>query len=160
MYLTRTKGRSKVGEKCRQPVSNQRGRHLSVTMAVCGDQGMVLGTPQIGGVKKADFVKFLEDLGQKLEERFQTLSLLENPKPFIVFFDNCPAHRGTESVMEKFPHVSVKRLPKYSPEINVIENCFSFYKARMKQLLRRKGPVERQRLPTETLLQCRSRILL
>ena len=134
MYLSRTRGRSKKGYKCRKPVSNHQGKHLTVTLAVSQDLGVAKMTPQIGGVKKDDFQQFFKQLAEKLETEFQRKEAElspEPPKKYMVFLYNCPAHNRAEDL---------------------------FYKAGIKRELRFLGQVEPYQRNDETLAACRTRI--
>ncbi len=153
LYLTRTRGRAKKGKKCTPVYNNQRGKHISVTMAVSAALGVVVSKIQIGGVGRDDFIGFLLDLKDQL---------LNHPsnKPYLVLMDNAPAHRNVEAIMEPFENIfTLKRLPIYSPQLNAIEFCFSNLKASIRHLLRVGGPVDDLRLTNETLTACRTRIL-
>ena len=129
-------------------------------MGVSRDLGVVRSVPLVGGVKKEDFETYINDLCGKLEEDYNSDTHLGGRKKYMVFFDNCPAHSKIENSFDAFPNVLPKRLPRYSPELNVVEFCFSFYKAAIKKKLRVMGPVEQHRQRNENLRQCRTRILL
>ena len=156
LYLTRTFGRSKKGFKCYRNISNHKGKHVSVMMAVSSELPSPFARNLVGGVRKEHFFQFVKDLCDGLES---TITESENFLPFCLVFDNCPAHSGIEEVVASYSNCFAKRLPPYSPELNVIEFMFSPFKAEIKRRLRQLGPVELWALPNETLASCRSRIL-
>lgn len=50
----------------------------------------------------------------------------------IIIFDNAPVHRQAENV-QQVPNISVRSLPPYLTFFNVVENCFSQWKATIKR---------------------------
>ena len=65
-----------------------------------------------------------------LEETVQNLPANDEQPIFI--FDNAPAHRRAGSA--NLPdNCSVRWLPPYSPFLNIVENCFSQWKAAIKR---------------------------
>ena len=155
LHLTRTRGWGRVGMKTLQcTLSNQRGHHLSHTMAVSGVLGLVHDAIQFGGVGKAQFQEFIVGLVEKLNN-------LPTEKPYCLIFDNAPCHAKIEEFMEEAGFsMDSQRTSPYSPELNAVENVFSFYKADLKLQLRVSGPVESGRFPGETLTECRKRKLV
>ena len=90
-------------------------------MAVSSEQGVVHVENKIGGVNKEGFQNFIKELCQILEKEHEKNGGL----PFRMLFDNCPAHNSIEDVIDEFPNVVPRRLPPYSPEMNVIEFMLS-----------------------------------
>ena len=76
LYLSRTLGRSRIGHRCHKAVSNSRGRHMSVIMAVPDKKRVIQAKKVVGGVKKACFWNFIDELCKKLKQ-----DEAENGKP-------------------------------------------------------------------------------
>ena len=74
--------------------------------------------------------------------------------------DNAPVHMDMQ---RNFPILEIKYLPAYSPFLNPIENCFSVFKAYLKQFLHATvGQCTPDRAAREgtTLQTLRERVLL
>ena len=124
LHLSRTRGRAAVGERAARVVCGQRGRNMTVIMAISDLVGVLYYEVVWGGVTAEVFSDFLASLG----------AVLGN-EPATVVMDNAPAHRGAE-LADARPH-PVRKLAPYSPFLNPIENMFSVFKADLKQRLGR-----------------------
>ena len=51
----------------------------------------------------------------------------------VLVIDNAPWHRGAalDAMLAKFPHIQLKRLPSYSPSLNVIERLWKKLRQRV-----------------------------
>ena len=64
----------------------------------------------------------------------QLLQHIQGDSSFIM--DNAPAHNQAHNI--QVPHgIRVIKLPPYSPFLNIVENCFSVWKAALKRDLER-----------------------
>ena len=93
---------------------------MTVIMAINDQVGWVYHEIVWGGVNAETFRCFMEKLCRVVGEDEEA----------VVIMDNAPAHRRAE---ELGPWV--RKLPPHSPFLNPIENCFSIYKAEIKQRL-------------------------
>ena len=120
LHVSRTRGRSAVGERAARVVCGQRGRNMSVIMAISDQVGVLYYEVVWGGVTAEIFSDFLTSLGAVLGD-----------EPATVLMDNAPAHRGAELADPRLHQV--RKLAPYSPFLNPIENMFSVFKAYLKQ---------------------------
>jgi transposase len=67
------------------------------------------------------FAKHLDDIGRTYPER-----------PVVLIIDNAPWHRGRliDEALKRNPHIQFKRLPSYSPQLNVIERFWRLLRRR------------------------------
>lgn len=119
LHISRTRGRAEVGRRAARIVCGQRGRNMTVIMAISNQVGAVYHEVVWGGVNAEVFGAFLASLEAVLGE-----------EPAVVIMDNAPAHRNAE-----MPDHPVRMLPPHSPFLNPIENVFSMYKADLKHRL-------------------------
>ena len=120
LWLSRTRGRAAVGSRAARIVCGQRGRNMTVLMAVSDQAGVVYHEISWGGVDAERFRVFLENL-----------SVVLGDEAAVIIMDNAPAHRQAETLATH----QVRKLAPYSPFLNPIENCFSIFKADLKQRL-------------------------
>lgn len=121
LWTQRTRGRARTGERAVRVVGGERGRNLTLIMAISPQLGLVKASFHDGGTTKAVFQEFLESL----------LDIVDEPASVIFVMDNAPCHRGCHSPC------TIKYLPAYSPMLNAIENAFSSWKAAVKTELAR-----------------------
>ena len=93
---------------------------MTVILAISDRVGAVYHEVVWGGVDGERFRVYLENLSTVLGE-----------EEAVIVRDNAPTHRQAE-LLETH---QVKKLAPHSPFLNPIENCFSFYKADLKQRL-------------------------
>ena len=120
LHLSRSRGRSEAGRRAARIVCGQRGENMTVILAISDRVGVIYHEIAWGGVNTERFRLYLENLAIILEE-----------EPAVLLMDNAPAHRQAEALQSH----AVKKLAPYSPFLNPIENCFSVYKADLKQRL-------------------------
>ena len=120
LHLSRSRGRAEAGCRAARVVCGQRGRNMTVILAISDRVGAVYHEIVWGGVDTERFRLYLENLAVILGE-----------EPAVLIMDNAPAHRQAETLATH----QVQKLAPYSPFLNPIENCFSFYKADLKQRL-------------------------
>ena len=131
LHVSRSRGRAEAGSRAARIVCGQRGRNMTVIMAISDRVGALYHEIVWGGVNAEVFGAFLSSLEAVLGE-----------EPAVVIMDNAPAHRNAE-----MPGIHpVRMLPPHSPFLNPIENVFSVFKADLKQRL---GQVQ-QRLDERT----------
>ena len=120
LWLSLTRGRAVMGDRVARIVCGQRGRNMTVLMAVSDQIGVVYYEVAWGGVNVERFRIFSENL-----------SVVLGDEPAVLIMDNAPAHREAETLATD----QVKKLSPHSPFLNPIENCFSIFKADLKQRL-------------------------
>ena len=120
LHLSRSRGRAEAGHRAARVVCGQRGRNMTVILAISDRVGAVYHEIVWGGVDRERFRVFLENLVVVLGE-----------EDAVLIMDNAPAH-GRAEMLETH---QVKKLAPYSPFLNPIENCFSVFKADLKQRL-------------------------
>lgn len=125
LWLRRTRGRAPRGQRAVRVVNGRRGRNLTVIFAVSSQRGLLAHDIFEGGMTGDRFVQFLE-----------TVSDANAQQQMVMIFDNAPAHlRALGNQGPQFadrPH-QVRRLPPYSPFLNLVEQAISAYKAMLKR---------------------------
>ncbi len=124
--MTRRYGRARRGQRVYGRVPHRRGKNLTVVGAISAD-GVVCHRALDGGMDGAAFLAFVREV------------LLPALKPGqVVVLDNLSSHK-TKAVRAAFEQarVGVLYLPRYSPELNPIELCWSKVKARLRAVAAR-----------------------
>ena len=125
LWTKRTRGRARRGERAVRVVRGTRARNFTMTFAVSPTAGIIHSDLQAGGMNGQRFNAFLRDVADRLpDDGYQR----------VLVFDNAPAHRHAGNV--EFPEgkeITVRWLPAYSPMLNIVEQCFSQWKAAMKR---------------------------
>lgn len=123
LWMRRTRGRAVRGERAVRVVGGRRARNLTMTFAVSHTRGLIFHDLQEGGMTANKFNDFLIQLIHRLPV---------NNERVILIFDNAPAHRRAMNL--QLPNnIEVRYLPVYSPFLNIVENCFSQWKAAVKR---------------------------
>ena len=123
LWTRRTRGRARVGERAVRVVGGTRGRNFTMTLAVSATNGLIHHDLISGGMNGERFKEFL----QEVVEHFP-----DDGVEKVLIFDNAPAHRSAGDV--SLPQtVTLEWLPPYSPMLNIVENCFSQWKASVKR---------------------------
>lgn len=125
LYTQRTRGRARVGERAVRVVGGTRGRNFTMTFAASATNGLVYHQLISGGMNGERFKEFLREVVEHLPD---------NGVEKVLLFDNAPAHRCAADV-ELPVNVSLRWLPPYSPMLNIVEQCFSQWKATVKRCL-------------------------
>ena len=121
VWTARNQGRSVRGERAVRMVDGQRGRNLTVCLAVSPQYGLVHHVFVEGGMTKETYSSFMSKVSALLDENEVT-----------VIQDNAPSHRDTPAFNEQ--HV-VRSLPRYSPFLNITEMAISSLKSAVKRNL-------------------------
>jgi transposase len=117
VWIKRNYGRSSSGKRCFTVCNGQRGRNISLCMAI-GLNGVLHWKLINDSFNRERFTEFLMELSEMLAgTRFH----------FVV--DNCSIHRDVQLDNEEH---SLVYLPPYSPFLNPIEAAFSALKAEVK----------------------------
>ena len=119
IWTARSHGRARVGERAYRQVCGQRGRNVTITMAISPMHGLIYHTAQIGGMNGVRFNDFL----------VQTKTQMDEEQHVIFIYDGAPAHR---SAVQPGPNTELKMLPPYSPFLNIVEQAISALKAAIK----------------------------
>ena len=131
IWTARSHGRARVGERAYRQVLGQRGRNVTITLAVSPTVGLVHYTVQIGGMNARLFNEFL----------VQARGQLNPEKPVYMIYDGAPAHCNADNPAA---NTELKMLPAYSPFLNIVEQAVSALKAAIKAEISR--PAVQQQL--------------
>ena len=118
IWTARSHGRARQGERAYRQVC-QRGRNLTVTMAISPINGLVFSSAALGGRNATRFDNFLA----------QARTNLDPDEEAIFVYDGAPAHRNP---VIPAPNTELKMLPPYSPLLNIMEQAISCLKAAIK----------------------------
>ena len=121
LFTRRHYGRAPIGERVHRMVAGQRGRNVSVIAAISDRVGLVYHEIVHRSVNREVFIDFLT-----------SLSVILGEERAVLIMDNAPCH---SNVSVDNDALDIKYLPPNSPFLNPIENCFSVFKADMKQRL-------------------------
>ena len=122
VFTRRSRGRALRGTPAVRKVKGQRGKNITVCLAISQRLGVVHHRIMEGGMMRDIFIAFLTELSQLIGEDIRA----------NLIFDNVRAHFDVPNPSEN--HVCV-HLPPYSPQLNPIELAFSTFKASIKQRL-------------------------
>ena len=122
LHTTRSRGRSKIDTPATRTINGQRGRNISLLMAISCSVGINLSRFISGSVTKVTFQEFVNDL----------CATLPADQSAILIMDNAACHNG--AVVMSSNH-KIQYLPPYSPQLNLIELFFSIFKSELKQQL-------------------------
>ena len=121
IWTARSQGRARRGERAYRKVCGQRGRNVTVTMAISPTNGLVFHSAVIGRMNAQRFDDFLA----------QTRLNLDPDEHVIFIYDGAPAHNNPAI---PGPNTELKKLPPYNPFLNIVEQAIhvSFLKAAIK----------------------------
>lgn len=119
IWTARNHGRSKRGDRAYRQVCGQKGRNITICLAISPVFGLVHHIIQMGGMDGESFNDFLVHTGQQLDGHDM----------HSLIFDGAPAHRRAEAPND---NTNVRILPPYSPFLNIVEQAISCLKANIK----------------------------
>ena len=132
IWTSRSQGRSRQGDRAYRQVCGQKGRNITICLAISpvfgliyhkiqsvGMTGALFNEIQSGGMTGALFNEFLENTNEHLDGN----------ETHYLTFDGAPAHRRAAPPAE---NTQVKVLPPYSPFLNPVEKAISCLKAHIK----------------------------
>lgn len=120
VWTARTQGRAAVGARAVRIVSGQRGRNLTVCLAVSPQWGLLHARFLRGGMTQDIFNEFVVEVATLVTEEF------------VLLCDNAPCHRKAPAMNEG---QALRFLPPYSPFLNMTERAISCIKAALKRSL-------------------------
>ena len=119
IWTARNHGRSERGDRAYRQVCGQKGRNVTICLAISPVFGLVHHVIQQGGMTKELFNEFLARTSQHLDA---------NGRHYFIF-DGAPAHRAADAPTE---NTQVMILPPCSPFLNPVEQAISCLKAHIK----------------------------
>jgi transposase len=122
LHLARRFGRSRRGRRAVQVRPTQRGRNISLVVAI-GMEGVIAAQVRLGAFNTERYNEFLRD---------GLLPALNGPRTLIQ--DNVPFHRSlvVQETIEEAGHICMQ-LPPYSPHLNAAEWVFSNIKTHVRR---------------------------
>ena len=123
IWTARTHGRSFKGQRAVRVVCGQRGRNLTLLLAVSPKFGLVHYTMTEGGMTKEKFSDFVVEVS----------ALLLSEGHITMVFDNAPSHRDLPRLLSDSHEY--RHLPRYSPFLNMTEMAISCVKSDCKRKL-------------------------
>ena len=114
IWTARSHGRARLGERAYRQVCGQRGRNVTVALAISPTNGLVFHSAFLGGMTGQGFNDFLTQARLNLD-----------PNEHVIFiYDGAPAHNNPAT-----PGPKLKKLPPYSPFLNIVEQAISAFKS-------------------------------
>lgn len=120
LWTARTQGRAVRGERAVRIANGQRGRNLTICLAISPQWGLVHATTVVGGFRNTNFHDFVSELEEIVDE------------PFTLVLDGARAHGNIPGMQQGH---TCQFLPPYSPFLNPTERAGSCLKAAMKRVL-------------------------
>ena len=120
IWTARTRGRAKRGEPAVRIVEGQRGSNITVLLAVSPNLGLVHHAIRDGGVRTQNVADFISEVE----------ALMASEERHVLICDNAPSHVNVEEYVSA-PN-DIRRLPRYSPFLNLAELANSALKAAVK----------------------------
>jgi len=119
IWTARSHGRARLGERAHRQVCGQRGRNVTVALAVSPTTGLVFHSEFPGGMT-----------GQRYNDFLTQARLNLDPNEHVIFiYDGAPAHNNPAI---PGPNSELKKLSPYSPFLNIVEQSISALKAAIK----------------------------
>ncbi|XP_030846747.1 uncharacterized protein LOC115926220 [Strongylocentrotus purpuratus] len=129
VWTRRTRGRAPRGVPARRVVHGQRGRNCNVTFAVSAAIGLVHHRIAFETVTRERFEDFLAETVAECNQMFPA------DEPIYLIYDNARPHVRAQLPDGANPIIQTKRLPPYSPFLNMTEMTHSAFKAAVKRTL-------------------------
>ena len=121
IWTSRSQGRPLRGQRAVRIVQGQRGQNLTVCLAVSPIWGLVHKIFLRGGMKQEKFGEFLTELSTLLHDEQR-----------VFIMDNARCHFNEPTLNDGH---AIKKLPPYSPFLNMTERAISSVKASLKASL-------------------------
>lgn len=119
IWTARSQGRARTGDRAYRQVCGQRGRNVTVALAISPTVGVIFHSAILGGMNGQKFNDFLA----------QTRLNLDPDELAIFIYDGAPAHTNPAI---PGPNTELRKLPPYSPFLNIVEQAISALKAAIK----------------------------
>lgn len=132
LFCQRSNGRSKRGERCVRRVAGSRGANLTIVGTVCNNK-LIHWERRRAPMKWQNFNGYVQNLCQKILDDRESQPLPHQVINLVI--DNAPSHSRVHLVVDEYEDINILRLGPYSPQLNIIENCWSVFKAHVKQEL-------------------------
>ena len=119
IWTARSQGRALRGERAYRQVCGQRGRNVTVALAISPTSGLVFHSAILRGMN-----------GQRFDDFLAQTRLNLNPDEHVIFiYDGAPAHRNPA-----IPRTNseLRKLQPYSPFLNIVEQAVSALEAAIK----------------------------
>ena len=118
-WTARSHGWARMGERAYWPICGQQGRKVTVALAISPTIGLLFHSAFLGGMN-----------GQRFNDFLSQARLTLNPNEHVIFiYDGAPAHNNPAI---PGPNSELKKLPPYSPFLNIVEQAISALKAAIK----------------------------
>ena len=119
IWTARSHGRARLGERAYRQVCGQRGRNVTVALAISPVTGLVNHTAFLRGMNGERFRDFL----------VQSRLNLDPDETVIFIYDGARAHNDPGNPGD---NTELEKLPQYSPFLNIVEQAISALKALIK----------------------------
>jgi len=128
LFCRRTQGRARIGERAVVAMPNSKGPNIHVIGAISAYQ--VIHITRLRGAFTAEKAKaWVLDMLQHIPSDIAVNSV-------VVICDNAPCHSRLMECVHVHQGLEILKLGPYSPVLNPIENIWSKFKAKVKQLMR------------------------
>ena len=114
IWTARSHGRARLGERAYRQVCSQRGRNVTVALAISPTNGLVFHSAFLFGMTGQRFNDFLTQARLNLD-----------PNKHVIFiYDGAPAHNNPAI---PGPNSELNKLPPYTPFLNIVEQAISAF---------------------------------
>lgn len=138
VHCKRNNGRAKIGSRAHVKVSNSRGANLHCIAAI-SPSSLIFFESRRGSLKSEDFRPYIWKIVDSILEK--------GIRKAVIIIDNAPSHCKAEEQLEAklssvsrqvFDDILLLRLAPYSHSLNPIENYWSSFKSKVKDIMREK----------------------